>query len=74
MFGGRAYDTRARTNRNAHPIAAKPMVTMPMHSSCTPVPTITQNSMGYFEGGRKMSAWTSYSYISERTTENKITE
>lgn len=35
------------------------MVMRPMHSSCTPVPTSTQNSIGYFDGGRNTSAWTS---------------
>lgn len=43
----------------SHPIAAKQIVTKPMHISCTPVPTSTQNSMGYLAGGRNTSAWTS---------------
>lgn len=50
-----------------HPIAAKAMVTIPMHSSCTPVPTSTQNNMGYFAGGRNTSAWTS---CTKRTRKN----
>ena len=46
------------------------MVTNPMHRSCTPVPTSTQNSIGYFDGGRNTSAWTSCSDRAKRTDQH----
>mmetsp|Transcript_108723 Transcript_108723/g.316358 ORF Transcript_108723/g.316358 Transcript_108723/m.316358 type:complete len:217 (-) Transcript_108723:807-1457(-) len=60
----RAVSNEPRFAGERKPRSAKPRAATAIIASCTPVPTMTEYSIGESDGGRKTSVWTSFQPLS----------